>query len=200
MYIKQRFNNIWSYLIQYKVHDKSKNLHKAMGYMMNMSSDIQIVNNTIQRVKENLDMWKVSYICSSLCWTDLKTTDNSFHLGLDEGSVGYCSDDGKVYNSSGESVKQLLSYGKIENHEVIIGCGFYPTTLKMFYTINGELVYSQHVEFENVYGAISVTSFQPFELNFGDKKFCFDIYSRWAGKIKDVESEVNDSQNDTFET
>ncbi|ELP84982.1 hypothetical protein EIN_310250, partial [Entamoeba invadens IP1] len=54
------------------------------------------------------------------------------HCGWVKGSIGYFSDEGKIFFESCDEVGHMSPYGRKEGQKDVIGCGYYPKTRRVF--------------------------------------------------------------------
>jgi len=102
-----------------------------------------------------------------------------FQPGWTESSIGYHSDDGRIFFSSGSSGTR---YGPTYGANDVIGCGVHLPSKSVFYTKNGSLigtafVLSNEPSSSLLYPTIGIDSSKySLHVNFGrDKPFSFDV-------------------------
>ncbi|BFU19846.1 hypothetical protein, conserved domain containing [Entamoeba histolytica HM-1:IMSS] len=99
----------------------------------------------------------------------------SSQLGWLKNSIGFHSDDGKVYlESTYKTIAQGLAYGNKVGQTNIIGIGYDCFNEEIFYTINGCFWKKFKIPWRNVAVAISFGKFHPIQINSGRKPFLFD--------------------------
>ncbi|EDR26263.1 hypothetical protein EDI_109500 [Entamoeba dispar SAW760] len=99
----------------------------------------------------------------------------SSQLGWLKNSIGFHSDDGKVYlESTYKTIAQGLAYGNKVGQTNIIGIGYDCFNEEIFYTINGSFWKKFKIPWRSVAVAISFGRFHPIHINSGRKPFLFD--------------------------
>ncbi|KAL7711859.1 B30.2/SPRY domain-containing protein [Entamoeba marina] len=103
-----------------------------------------------------------------------RTTYSSYaHVGWEKGSIGFHSDDGRMFHENG--------HGKAFDDPFfdgdIIGCGFIPHEQKVFFTRNGSIVNNDFIKVvEKVYyPSIVFNTAYSVSVNFGETPFAFDL-------------------------
>ncbi len=116
--------------------------------------------------------------CSSLTQNCIGFTDEHFQKskmpGSQPNSYGYHSKDGVLFCGSG-SDKPCVGEFEAGDTE---GAGINYATQEIFFTINGELLPGKNtvdVESQRLYATIALYCESKVELNFGKKKFVFDV-------------------------
>jgi len=92
-------------------------------------------------------------------------------------TYGYHGDDGRKFGAPNH--RYGMPYGPTWNKDDIVGCGWEPSSQKVFYTLNGKYL---GVAFENVVGSFYVavglhTHGARIKVNFGQEPFFFDTHT-----------------------
>ncbi|KAL7716294.1 hypothetical protein QTN25_006285 [Entamoeba marina] len=104
-------------------------------------------------------------------------------IGWREHSIGYHSDDGKLFYHTGFGP----NFGRPFGDNDIIGCGFIPHKHAVFFTLNGKKVRDYiHVEEDLFYPAVGMRSVYAARFNFGERPFKFDLLQETL-QIGDIE-------------
>ncbi|EKE39165.1 SPRY domain containing protein [Entamoeba nuttalli P19] len=108
------------------------------------------------------------------------------HVGWSEGSIGYHSDDGYIYNGDSNGNPYGPAYGTQKNGHNIIGCGYDTISKSVFFTFNGEKLKSIKMDDTIPISAVIVVEmFNKITINYGDTPFKFDLLE----EIKHVDPE-----------
>ena len=103
---------------------------------------------------------------------------NGRHIGWDDNSIGIHSDDGNVYspcmNPPTENV--CKPYGLEIEKENVVGCGFRQKDHVVFFTLNGEKIFSKSLfSFSSLNAAIGLEQFDTLKINYGDEPFKYKL-------------------------
>ncbi len=100
---------------------------------------------------------------------------NPFHqIGWNRSSIGYHSDDGKVYVGSHQNG---IRFGPSFSVNDIIGCGYDPISQCTFFSLNGNLLGHFKTSLSNAYPAVSSIRGWRVQFNFGDSPFHYTPYN-----------------------
>ncbi|ELP94915.1 hypothetical protein EIN_250090 [Entamoeba invadens IP1] len=105
---------------------------------------------------------------------DGENYDNDYyedtHVGWEDGSVGYHSDDGLVWVDSFRQ-ERALDYGNDIDRTVTVGCGYDIKKHTIFFTYEGKIVSKTVVKWKEVNALIALGAFKKVFINYGDKQF-----------------------------
>ena len=102
------------------------------------------------------------------------------HVGWRTGSVGYHADDGLLFQEHGIGKEFDLPYGKSENENHVVGCGYDCEKQEVFFTRDGiKNMQTIHWEIDSLFAAIGLSDFREFEINYGNKPFMFDLIKEY---------------------
>ncbi|GBC10306.1 hypothetical protein RclHR1_09500004 [Rhizophagus clarus] len=90
--------------------------------------------------------------------------------GCDTHSVGFHSDEGRTFHNEGYTgSKYAVKWGKVND---VIGCGYYPSTGQVFFTMNGEYLGIAYTGlFHSWYPTIGSNGICSLKVNFGQEEF-----------------------------
>jgi hypothetical protein len=99
---------------------------------------------------------------------------NPFHqIGWNRSSIGYHSDDGKVYISTHQNG---IQFGPSFTVNDIIGCGYDLKSQCTFFSLNGNLLGQFKTSHSNAYPAVSAITDWRLQINFGDSPFQYKAF------------------------
>ncbi|KAL7715887.1 B30.2/SPRY domain-containing protein [Entamoeba marina] len=104
------------------------------------------------------------------------------HVGWDNNSIGYHSDDGYLFEGSYNGKKYGKAYG-IKNETNVIGCGFIKKLHTVFFTCNGKKLRNSKMRFSDGYVALAIAKMNKIEVNYGETPFKFNL----VGAIKKLQ-------------
>ncbi|EAL45002.1 SPRY domain containing protein [Entamoeba histolytica HM-3:IMSS] len=112
-------------------------------------------------------------------------------IGWEENSIGYHSDDGKMFYNSPKGKAFAKPYGQGDT----VGCGFDVSNHIVFFTINGVSLPLIPVKENAFYPAISLRSYKDFTINFGEEPFKYDVYHfKTKDEVKDGHKDQSSEQ------
>ncbi|GES85162.1 concanavalin A-like lectin/glucanase domain-containing protein [Rhizophagus clarus] len=90
--------------------------------------------------------------------------------GCDTHSVGFHSDEGRIFHNEGYTgSKYAVKWGEVND---VIGCGYYPSTGQVFFTVNGENLGIAYTGLFNTwYPTIGSNGVCSLKVNFGQEEF-----------------------------
>ena len=112
--------------------------------------------------------------CVSLGFANKHHPLLGYQLGWCPNSIGYHSDDGKIYRNSGNGKDFLEKWGKGDT----IGAGIIMKSNVVFFTKNGKLIKFYNVNFpkkNGVFPMIGIDCSSEIQYNFGNNQFKFNI-------------------------
>lgn len=99
---------------------------------------------------------------------------NPFHqIGWNRSSIGYHSDDGKVYIGTHQNG---ISFGPSFTVNDIIGCGYDLKSQCAFFSLNGNLLGHFKAPLSNAYPAVSAITDWRLQINFGESPFQYTAF------------------------
>ncbi|EKE42354.1 hypothetical protein ENUP19_0163G0006 [Entamoeba nuttalli] len=98
--------------------------------------------------------------------------DRNAHVGWNNGTVGFHSDDGKLFNENGNGVIFNEPYKASD----VIGCGYIHEINCLFYTRNGMLIKIIPLSCEMNYFGIGLREYETVTINSGKTPFVFDLF------------------------
>ena len=162
---------------------KQKRLHLVKNYENNrivIQSPIHYYEVTFEPVESDITYEFAIGLCHS-------GYEKNKMVGWEKHSIGYHSDDGRVFFESGSGSKYGETYGKGDT----IGCGFDTAKSVVFYTKNGKRLSDVKVDEKSWFPAISLKKWKAFTINFGEKPFMYDVYG-----FKPIDPEVEKEEKD----
>ncbi|KAL7713421.1 B30.2/SPRY domain-containing protein [Entamoeba marina] len=95
------------------------------------------------------------------------------HIGWDDGSIGYHSDDGYLFHENGGGER----FGPTFNSGDVVGVGFIPRERVIFFTNNGTIIKNRFIKVTSDvwYPAIGFSTAYSVQVNFGKKPFTFNL-------------------------
>ncbi|GBB98991.1 hypothetical protein RclHR1_03390007 [Rhizophagus clarus] len=99
-----------------------------------------------------------------------KTHSTNRLPGCDAHSVGFHSDEGRIFHNEGYTgSKYAVKWGEVND---VIGCGYYPSTGKVFFTMNGKNLGIAYAKlFQIWYPTIGSNGVCSLKVNFGQEEF-----------------------------
>ncbi|EDR28928.1 hypothetical protein EDI_249480 [Entamoeba dispar SAW760] len=100
-----------------------------------------------------------------------ENVDRNAHVGWNKGTIGFHSDDGKLFNEDGNGVRFDEPYKEGD----VIGCGYIHQLNCPFYTRNGKLIKVIPMKQEMNYFGIGLREYETVTINSGKTPFMFDL-------------------------
>ncbi|EKE40302.1 SPRY domain containing protein [Entamoeba nuttalli P19] len=101
--------------------------------------------------------------------------EGSRHLGWDQGSIGFHSDCGNLFNE-GKVSEYGIPFGLNEDEVHTVGCGFDTINSQVFFTLDGKKYPSINAKWTDITAGFTVTDMDWVEINYGQRPFSFDLY------------------------
>ncbi|ELP94102.1 hypothetical protein EIN_184590 [Entamoeba invadens IP1] len=111
----------------------------------------------------------------SIGFVSSKDYNEKRHVGWEGNSIGFHSDDGRVFKNSGMGEEFDRPYTSGD----VIGAAFDVVKRAAFFTRNGKIVLNRmfyNLGFEQAYPAIGFSTCYSARVNFGEKPFLFDVF------------------------